>query len=169
MTLILTWFVLPEFVLLADSWAVGGDVFQHWALFASVVPPTPVIHPYAVAALLPAAFQARISTLISAAFQSCKVNLRLVFAVSCFFEGILVSSVQAMVDPPILCLCFFNALAGDSICLTALVLLLLAAYQGGRAPGESRWTGLSLPFILPAPGQLSLAAGVSGADGWFVS
>ena len=50
-----------------------------------------------------------------------------------------------------------------------VVLLLLAASQGGRAPGESIWTGLILPFILLAPGQLSLAAGVSGADGLFVS
>ena len=174
--LALTWFVLPEFVLLADSWAVGGDVFtQHWALFLRTLRTehcalrTPVKHPYAVAALLPA-FQARRSTLSSASFQSCKVNLCLAFAVSCFLEGILVSSVQAMVDPPILCFsCCFNALAGDPICLTAVVLLLLASSQGGRAPGESKWTGLILPFILLAPGQLSLTAGVSGADGWSVS
>ena len=73
-----------------------------------------------------------------------------------------------MVDAPILCLCFFNALAGDPICPTAVVLLLLAASQGGRAPGESNWTSLALPFILPAPGQFSLTAGVSGADGWYV-
>ena len=168
--LIHTCFVLPEFVLLADSWAVGGDVFtQHWALSFVAVPRTPGNHRYAAAALLPA-FQARISTLSSADFQSCKVNLCLVFAVSCFLEGILVSSVQAMVDPPILCFsCFFNALAGDPICLTAvLLLLLLAASQGGRAPGEVSWTGLVLPLILPAPVQLSATAGVSGADVWFV-
>ena len=30
------------------------------------------------------------------------------------------------------------------------------------------WTGLFLPFILLAPGALSLTAGVAGADGWCV-
>ena len=60
-------------------------------------------------------------------------------------------------------------MAGDPICLTTAVVLILAASQGGRAPGESIWTGLILPFILPAPGQLSLTAGVPGADGWSVS
>ena len=75
-----------------------------------------------------------------------------------------------MEDAPILCFsCLFKALAGDPICLTALVLLLLPAYQGGRAVGESNWAGLILPLILPAPGQLSLTAGVARADGWSVS
>ena len=93
----------------------------------------------------------------------CKVNLLLVFAGSCFLEGILVTSVEAMVDP-ILCISCFNALAGDPISPTAVVLLLLAASQGGRAAAESIWTGLILSFILLAPGQLSLTDGVAGAD-----
>ena len=67
-------------------------------------------------------------------------------------------------------ICFFsvNALAGNPLCLT--VVLLLAASQGGKAPAEpetmrtTRWTGLILPLLLPAPGQLSLTAGVSSAD-----
>ena len=29
-----------------------------------------------------------------------------------------------------------------------------------------KWTGLILPCILPAPGQLSLTVGVAAADGW---
>ena len=67
-----------------------------------------------------------------------------------------------MVDAHILCFCFsqFNALAGDPVCLTAVVLSL--------AMVESLWTNLLLPFILLTPGQLSLTAGVASADGWGV-
>ena len=126
------------------------------------------MHIYALFTVLPAAVQARFSILISAAFQSCKVNLLLVCAGSCFSEGILITSVQAMVDP-ILCFWCFNALAGDPICPTAAVLLLFAASLGGRTAGESSWTGLILSFILLAPVQLSLTAGVAGADCWSVN
>ena len=30
------------------------------------------------------------------------------------------------------------------------------------------WTGLILPFVLSAPGQLSLKTGVASADGWCI-
>ena len=90
-------------------------------------------------------------------------------------EGIFVGPVHTMEDP-ILSFFSVNTLAGDPLCLTVVLLLLLAASQGGRASDELAitticifWTGLFLPFILLAPGQLSLTAGVSGADGWSVS
>ena len=67
-----------------------------------------------------------------------------------------------MVDPPLLCFRQFNTLARDPICLKTAVVLFLAT-------GESNRTSLLLPFIFPTPGQLSLAAGVAGANGWDVS
>ena len=67
-----------------------------------------------------------------------------------------------MVDPPLFGFRQFNTLARDPICLKTAVVLFLAT-------GESNRTSLLLPFIFPTPGQLSLAAGVAGANGWDVS
>ena len=119
-----------------------------------------------------------------AVFQFSKVDpLFLASPIHCCFEGILVVSVDAMVDLLVICFCVEDALAGD---ITAA--LLLAPSQAGRAAGEfwtqtltrtltrtmtrtrnwpgilTSWTFLVLPLLLLAPGQLSLTAGVASAD-----
>ena len=74
-----------------------------------------------------------------------------------------------MIGASFLCFCWVDALTGDPVCLkTALTALLHASSQGGRASGESEMADLILSFIILAPGQLSLTAGVAGADCWLV-
>ena len=92
-----------------------------------------------------------------------KVNILLISAASFPIEGNLICSVKALVDLPIIFLLFIIALTRDSICMSFLV---LAPSQSGEAPGpgELFWTSLTLPFLLLAPGQLSVTAGVAHAD-----
>ena len=79
-------------------------------------------------------------------------------------EWVFVTPVQAVVltIPPLLDV---NALARDGICST--VRLIVAA--DARTSDELFWTFFLLPLLLPAPVQLSLTAGVAGADGLLVS
>ena len=175
--IISAWLALPQSVLLAHCWVVGENFFaKYWSLFFHLHVITPVRHFYAAVSLLPATFKARIffpQILMSAAFELFNVNLLLV--ICCFLEGVLVSPIQAVEDPPILCFCFIDALARNPI--FPIVFLLFVASEGGKAPGEvdpllktlniSR-AGFILPLISPAPGQFSLTAGVTSADGWFV-
>ena len=114
-----TWLVSPEFVLLADCRIVDEDsCTKHWALHWFRHAIAPVSKRLAASCIwiwifptLRLALQTTL-VLISAGFKLVKVNLLLFCAFHCFLERILISPVQAMVDP-IICFMFTNALAGD--------------------------------------------------------
>ena len=169
----IAWLALPECVLFAYVWVVGEYAgSKHWAFSADLVP-APETQPYAVVASWLTAFKARIPfphPFISAVFYeflSSIANLQLEFSISCTFEGIFVSPVYTVVDPPILYFSSVNALPRDTIFFTVAV--LLAASQVGRALAELGWALLLLPFLFLAPCQLSLTARVASTDGRSVS
>ena len=97
-----TLFLSPEGDVAAKERIVGADAFAKDRALIVKVAPNP--HPNAIALLLGAAFQARISSLSVLSFLSytvlelCKVDgCLLVSAIGCFWERIFVTSVKAIV------------------------------------------------------------------------
>ena len=154
----------PEVVVGTKSSVVGFDA-NHRTLQAPVA--APQRNRFAVAVLLPAAFQTRFFIPLpipSAVFEASKVNDSLLVCSSGFFlEWIFITPVEAVVLLPIPQLFQLDALERDGFCSTTSILVAEA-----RTFGESictfSWTFLLLPLFLPAPVQLSLAPGISSAD-----
>ena len=104
---------------------------------------------------MPAAFQARISSLISAVFQPFKVYD--------FLEWIFVTPVQAVVltIPPLF---YVNALARDGFFSIFPLIVTVDAKTSNEALCIVLWTFLLLPLLFPAPVQFSLTVGVASAE-----
>ena len=151
----------PEVVVGTKHWVVSPDA-KHRALLDGIFA-APVKHRYAVAALLPTAFQTGMSIFIFAVLQASKVDdCLLVFATGGFLEWIFVAPVQAVVFLTIPLLNTLKALARDGLCSMTSRLVATDA----KTSCEASWTLLFLPPFLPAPVQLSFAVGVPSADIW---
>ena len=131
----------PERDIGTKGWVVNADTFaKHWAqgpvhmVILFLAPVTHIKALAAVAAPLPAAFQARSSILISAVPEAFKVDdCLLVFRSGCFLEWIFVAPVEAVVLFTIPELYWLDALARDGLC--SITPLRIAA--GARTSDEA--------------------------------